>query len=427
MKPITAVVLAAGRGTRMKSDKPKILHRILGKTIIDFVIEAVQKAGIRDIIVVAGYGREEVADAIKSVKVVVQKKLLGSGDAVLSAKNALSKYSGDLLIICGDTPLIRPGTLKALIEKHETSGASVTVLTALCDDPASYGRIVRDNIGRIAKITEKIEAGSAEEDIKEVNAGTYIFRKEDLFRALIRVKPDNKKKEIFLTDTIAILHNENKKIQNISLNGIEEMIGINSRIDLAQAADIFKNKILRKLMEEGVTIEDPFSTTIFPGVKIGRDSIVHPNTVIESDVEIGDNCRIGPFARLRPGVRLSDDVEIGNFVELVRTSVGTGTKIKHHTYLGDTIVGKKVNVGAGVITANFDGKKKNRTIIGDGAFIGIGARFVAPVKVGARATVGAGCVVPKNHNVPAGATVVGVPARLMKTASRSGGQARILK
>ncbi len=414
MKDIVALILAAGKGTRMRSDVPKVLHTILGWPIIDYVMNSVCKSGIEGVIVVAGYGKDEVAEAVKPAKVIVQKRLLGSGDAVLRAKNVLKKCSGDVLVICGDTPLIRAATLKGMIAKHRTTNASATVLTARLDDPASYGRIVRDNAGTIAKITEKIEAGIAEDDIKEVNVGTYVFRIKDLFDALSEVKPNAKKGEIFLTDTIEILRKTGKRVEGVEIKDVDEMIGINSRVDLAKATETVKKHILYKLMESGVTIEDPASTVIFPGVKIGRDSVVHSNTVIESDVEAGSNCDIGPFARLRPGVRLGDNVEVGNFVELVRTRVGDNTKIKHHTYLGDTVVGKNVNVGAGTITANFDGKKKNQTRIGSGAFIGIGSRLIAPVTIGERAVVGAGSVVPKNHNVPAGATVIGVPARILK-------------
>ena len=414
MKHTVAVILAAGKGTRMKSDVPKVLHEILDRPIIHYVLDAVRGAGVKDIVVVAGYGKKEVKEAVKPAKVVIQKKLLGSGDAVRTARNALKKHSGDILIVCGDTPLVKPQTLRAIIEKHKNLNASVTILTAKIDDPASYGRIVRDNNGRITKITEKIEAGGAEENIDEVNVGTYVFKASDLFDALAEVRPNNKKRELFLTDTIEILCKKGKTIECVILTDAEEMIGINSRIDLAVAIKILKNKTLERLMLEGVTIEDPQSTTIFPGAKIGRDSVIHPDTVIESDVEIGERCHIGPFARLRPGVRLGNDIEVGNFVELVRTRIGNGSKVKHHTYLGDTIVGNKVNVGAGTITANFNGKNKNKTFIGDGSFIGIGARLVAPVKVGKKAIVGAGSVVPKNHNVPDGATVVGVPARVLK-------------
>jgi bifunctional UDP-N-acetylglucosamine pyrophosphorylase/glucosamine-1-phosphate N-acetyltransferase len=386
----------------------------MGLPIISYVIDAVRGAGIKDIIVVAGYGKELVEKAVSPARVVVQKRLLGSGDAVLSAKNFLKRYSGDLLVVCGDTPLIKPATISSLIEKHRRTNASATILTAQLNDPASYGRIVRDNLGRVMKITEKIDAIGSEDNIHEVNVGTYIFDSKCLFWALSSVRPNKKKGEIFLTDTIEVLRKEDKPIESFTVNDVREMIGINSRLELAEATKIVKEKVLRDLMEEGVTIQDPESTTVFPGSRIGLDTVIYPNTIIESGVEIGQRCHIGPFARLRPGTRLDDDVEVGNFVELVRTIVGSMTKIKHHAYLGDTVVGKNVNIGAGTITANFDGKNKNKTVIGDGSFIGIGARLVAPVKIGKKVTIGAGCVVLKNNNAPDGATVVGVPGRILK-------------
>lgn len=414
MKEIIAIVLAAGRGTRMKSDIPKVMHRILGKPILCHILDAVRDAGLRRIITVTGYGSEYLDKAIERTKVVVQRKLLGSADAVNTARKALGRYSGDILIICGDTPLISAATIKKVIDKHRDSGASLTLLTSEVKDPRGYGRIVRDDGGRIAKIVEETETDIYEEVINEINVGTYCCRAEDLFEALASVRPANKKKEYFLTDAVEILRRKGRKIESAPLEDPDEMIGINTRSDLAKATTILKNKILEEVMAEGVTVEDPSSTTIYPGVTIGPETIIHPDTVIESDVEIGRGCRIGPFARLRQDVRIGDSVEIGNFVELVRTKVGDGTKIKHHAYLGDAAVGRLVNVGAGAITANFDGKKKNVTIIEDGAFIGVGAVLIAPVKIGKLAVIGAGCVVPKNRNVPKGATVVGVPARIMK-------------
>jgi bifunctional UDP-N-acetylglucosamine pyrophosphorylase/glucosamine-1-phosphate N-acetyltransferase len=299
------------------------------------------------------------------------------------------------------------------MERHKTSRASLTVLTAELEDPAGYGRIER-RAGRISRIIEEEKIPVGAKSMNEVNVGTYCFKTEDLFRALGAVKPDNAKKEFFLTDTVEILYNNGRPIESITIKGPEEMIGINTRSDLAKANAILKRRIMEKLMSEGVTIEDPSSTVIYPGVKIGRDTRIFPNTIIESAVIIGKNCRIGPFARLRSGVRIGDGAEVGNFVELVRTVIGSGTKVKHHTYLGDAVVGKNVNIGAGTITANYDGKNKNRATIGDGCFVGVGAILIAPIKIGARALIGAGCVVPKNHNVPSGATVVGVPARKLE-------------
>ena len=414
LKEIVAIILAAGRGTRMKSDIPKVLHEVLGKPIIAYILDSLKDSGIKNVITVAGYGSELLKNKIKDAKIIKQTKLLGSGDAVNTAKKILKNYSGDVLVICGDTPLIRSKTITDLIERHKDSGASATLLTADVKNPAGYGRIGRDDDGKVVKIVEEEKAGLYEEVINEINVGTYCFKAKELFDALAEVKPDNAKKEFFLTDAIEILHKKGKIIEALTLKDSEEIIGINTRKDLAKASHILNTGVLDNLMAGGITIEDPATTIIYPDVKIGRDTVIRPNTVIESRVEIGKNCHIGPFARIRPDVYLGDSVDIGNFVELVRTKVADNTKIKHHTYLGDTTVGEGVNIGAGTITANFDGKNKNKTVIGDGAFIGVGAILIAPLKIGKNATVGAGAVVPRNHDVPKGATVVGVPAKIFK-------------
>jgi bifunctional UDP-N-acetylglucosamine pyrophosphorylase/glucosamine-1-phosphate N-acetyltransferase len=414
LKKVVAVILAAGRGTRMKSDMPKVLHEILGRPVIWYVIETLKDSGISDIVTVTGYGSRLTKKALKGTDTIVQKRLLGSGDAVKTAKKVLGNFRGDLLVICGDTPLIKPQTVKALVKRHRGSNASATVLTVRVPDPSGYGRIIRDSHGSFLKIAEENETLAYENEINEINAGTYCFKAGDIFRALSEIRPDNKKREYFLTDVIDILRNKGRTVGAFLTEDADETVGINTRIDLANARRIMNRRILEDLMRNGVTIEDPETTTVHPGAKVGKDTIIYSNTVIESDVEIGRHCHVGPFARLRPGVRMKNGSEVGNFVELVRTTIGEKTKVKHHTYLGDTIVGKNVNVGAGVITANYDGKRKNRTHIGDGVFIGIGARLIAPLKIGRGAVIGAGSVVLKNDNVPSGATVVGVPARVIK-------------
>ncbi len=414
MKDTAAVILAAGRGTRMKSEIPKVLHPILGKPMIEYVIDTAKEVGVGDIIVVAGFGKELLKDALKGTKVVIQKELLGSGDAMNAVRPALGRFGGDVLVMCGDAPLLERDTLKNLIKRHRASQASATVLTANVNNPTGYGRIVKDSRGFVAKIVEELEADITQKCISEINTGTYCFKAKELFGALDEIKPDNKKKEYFLTDAIAVLHKRGKRVEAVAVEDADTAIGINSRRDLAEATKILKEKILNSLMDSGVTIIDPSTTLISPDVRIARDTVIYPNTIIERGVDIGGYCRIGPFARIRSGVRLDDMVEIGNFVELVRTRVGSRTKIKHHAYLGDAAVGADVNIGAGTITANFDGKKKNKTIIEDGAAIGVGSILIAPVEVGAGSTVGAGCVVPKGRNIPRGATVVGVPARILK-------------
>jgi len=414
MKEMKAIVLAAGRGTRMRSDVPKVLHEILGKPIISHILDSIREAGITDIIVVTGYGSGLLDEKLKDVEVAVQKKLLGSGDAVSAAKGLLKGYKGDILVMCGDTPLVRSRTIKDIISKHRGSKASATILTAVFKDPTGYGRILRGAEGNILKIVEEADAPLYEKVIDEINVGTYCFKAADLFERLSEIARNNRKKEYYLTDVIEILSRNRNRIESVKTDDPDEAIGVNTRMDLARAAESLKKRVLCEIMELGVTIEDPSTTIIYPGVEVGADTVIRPNTIIESDVRIGRNCSIGPFTRIRPHVTVGDNSEVGNFVELVRTEVGDDTKIKHHTYLGDTKVGNRVNIGAGTIVANFDGKNKNKTVIEDSAFIGIGARLIAPVKIGKGATVGAGCVVPKGHNVPKGATVVGVPARILR-------------
>jgi bifunctional UDP-N-acetylglucosamine pyrophosphorylase / glucosamine-1-phosphate N-acetyltransferase len=427
MKKTIAIILAAGRGTRMISDTPKVLHKILGKPMISYVTGAVSRAAVKDIAVVTGFGSDKVKEYFKGtrVKAVVQKKLLGSADAVNTARREIGP-SSDVLVVYGDTPLITEDTLKKLIEKHNSSGASLTLLTAVLKDPSGYGRIIRDTAGRITKIAEDSEVREYKKEIREINVGTCVFKSGDLLDALKDIGCDNSKREYYLTDAVKILSARGKLVESVAVENLDEMIGINSRIELAKASNVMKSRIMEELMASGVTIQDPATTTIYPDVKIGKDTIIYPNTVIESDVRIGENCHIGPFARLRGGTRIGNKAEIGNFVELVRTHVAESSKIKHHTYLGDTKVGRFVNIGAGTITANYDGKNKSNTSIGDHAFIGVGAILIAPVKIGKRALVGAGAVVLKGQNVKDGTTVVGVPAKILsrRTADRRKGEGR---
>jgi len=404
----------------MKSDTPKVLHGILGRPVISYVLDSLKRAGISRIITVAGYGSEALRKAIDT-EIVIQKKLLGSGDAVLAAKDKLKRYNGSVIVICGDTPLVKSETIKRLISKHRSSRASLTLTTAKLEDPAEYGRIVRGPSGAVIKIVEDVKARAHEKAINEVNVGTYCFKAKDLFSSLGRIKPDNRKGEFFLTDAVEILTGSGKTVASVDIADADEMIGINSRRDLAEATFTMKNDIMDEVMQSGVTVEDPLTTTIYPDARIGQDTIIHPNTFIGPDVVIGKHCHIGPFARLTANVRIGNNVIVGNFVELVRTGIGDGCRVKHHTYLGDASLGKKVNIGAGTITANYDGKNKNKTVIKDNAFIGVGSVLVAPLVIGRNATVGAGCVVLRGRDVPEGETVVGVPARILEKRS---GQAR---
>ena len=414
IKNTACIILAAGRGTRMKSSLPKVLHKISGKAMIEYVLELIRPFGFKPVILVTGYKGKEVAQFAKGAKIVEQRRLLGSGDAVMKTRAVLARFQGDVVILYGDTPLIQQDTLRQLIERHKSAEAACTLLTARLKNPDSYGRILRDDSGNIVNIVEETDVSVWDKVINEVNVGAYCFNAKSLFGALKKVKMNSKKREYYLTDVINILRENNLKIESLCTTNEEEAIGINSRQELSEAERIVRNRALKKFLDDGVTIIDPLSTYIDITCTIGRDTVIKPYTIIEKNVKIGENCTIGPFARIRPGTRLSDRVEIGNFVELTRSDIGSGTKIKHHSYVGDAVIGKNVNIGAGTITANYDGKKKSKTIIKDDAFIGSGTIFIAPLTVGKRAITGAGSVLTRKTRVPHNSIVVGVPARILK-------------
>jgi len=402
----------------MKSERAKVLHRIGERMILERVIDALGKSGVSKIVTVVGHKAEEVKRLFSGTTGFVrQLQLNGSGDALKHAVRGLKKDSGLVLVTCGDTPLITGSTYRKIIETHLGKKASCTLLTCRMAAPGAYGRIARDGKGNILRIIEAKDASAAEKKISEINVGTYCFNADDLRRFIHRIKVNRKKKEFYLTDIVDIMARNGKKIVSRSCSA-NEAIGINSRSDLAMANKTINRKKIERLMASGVTVVDPDTTHVAETATVGKDTVVFPHTVIEDDVKIAANCRIGPFARLRPGTRLSRDVEIGNFVEICRTRIGEGTKVKHHTYLGDTTVGRNANIGAGVITANYDGRKKHRTFIGDNASIGVGVSLVAPVRIGKSARVGAGSVVTKNKNVAAGKTVAGVPAKPLRHRGR---------
>jgi len=411
MNKIAAVVLAAGMGTRMKTLLPKVLHKVGSKTLLGRVIENLKSSGITDITVVVGYNAEQIKGSLidKKIKFIEQKQLSGSADALKQALGSLTKEK-DVLVTCADAPLTSSATFRDLVDTHFLEEACCTVLTSILPDGREYGRIIRGADGNITAICEEKDATSAQKEIKEINVGTYCFARGDLEEFIKHVKINEKKKEFYLTDVVDIFVKNGKKTVSI-VCGAEEAIGINSQGDLARANAFLNKKTLKRLMENGVTIVAPESTYIDESAKIEAGTVIFSNTVIEADVEMKTACRIGPFARLRGGSRLAEGVEIGNFVEVCRTKIGEKTRVKHHTYLGDAVVGSGVNVGAGVITANYDGEKKFSTIIEDDVFIGVGAIFVAPVRIGKGAKIGAGSVVTKNKDVAAGETVMGVPAR----------------
>ncbi len=408
-----SIILAAGRGTRMKSDVPKVLHPVCGKTVIEYVLEITRSLRSLKTYCVVGYGADQVQQTVgDDVQFVLQPQLLGTADAVRRVESSLKGYSGTILILCGDTPLLSKEIIKSLLARHQKSKAAVTVLTAAIDHPQGYGRIIRDDEGNFLAIREQKDANPHEALINEINVGVYCFESKKLFEALKKVRLNPKKKEFYLTDVIELLLSKGQKVDSLKTQDANLAFGINTRQDLAQAEAIIRRRILDQHMQNGVTIVDPITTYIESDVAIGYDTIVYPCTVINKNVVIGKNCKIGPFAHIRPGTRLADRVEIGNFAEVSRSTVGENVMMKHFSFLGDAAVGEKVNIGAGTITANYDGVSKNKTVIGRGAFIGSDTVLVAPVTIGEKALIGAGSVVTKNTKVPANAFARGVPAKV---------------
>lgn len=414
-KNIAVIILAAGKSTRMKSSLPKVLHPICGRPMLGYVLDLVKGLKIKKVIAVLGHKHNEVSKFLPpGMKVVIQKRLLGTADAVKVAQPALRKFEGTVLVLYADNPLLKKETLKKLLEYHLKNNLDATLLTAKLEKPAGYGRVLRDKYASICGIVEEKDADDFELDIKEINSGIACFNKVRLFEALKYVRTNNRKKEYYLTDVIGILYKKGYLIDSLRLSDTEEALGINSRQDLAAASRIMQRRINEELMKDGVSILDPNSTFISYGAKIGEETTIYPFTVMESDVRIGRRCAIGPFTHLRDGSRIEDEVVVGNFMEVVRSKISAKTLIKHFGYLGDSRIGRGVNIGAGTVTANFDGKKKNVTVIKDNALIGVDTVLIAPVKIGRAAITGAGAVVLKNKNVANGATVVGMPAHPLR-------------
>ncbi len=415
-----AVILAAGHGKRMRSETAKVLHEVCGRPMIRYVVDAARQAGAKKIVVVVGYGADQVRAALANEPDIVfadQERQLGTGDAVKACRGILEGYSGPAMVLVGDEPLIRPEPLADLIQRHHVDRVACLLGTAIVPDPSGFGRILRDGAGRFLRIVEQRDCSPEELLIREVNPSCYVFELPGLWDVLDTLQTDNAQGEYYLTDAPALLQQMRRKVVALPVLQPDDILGVNTRQHLAQADAIMQNRILERLMTEGVTIVAPRDTYVDGRVRIGKDTILYPFTVITGNVVIGKNCRIGPFTHLRDGTVLEDDVQVGAFVELTRTTLGKGTVARHHAYLGDTSVGEGVNVGAGVITANYDGHHKSRTSIGADAFLGSGAILIAPVRVGAGATIGAGAVVTRNHDVGDGQTVTGIPARPFKPKS----------
>lgn len=433
MGDVAAIILAAGKGTRMKSDLVKVMHGIGGSPMISWSVRAAKAAGAGRVALVTGHQAEKVAalfSADNSIILATQKEQLGTGHAALCAREALEGFNGTVLILCGDVPLLRHETLTAMLANHEKRSATLSVLTTHLDNPFGYGRIVKREGGRVSRIVEEKDASSEERAISEINSGIYCVASDFLFTALSGLKSDNAQGEQYLTDIVKIAAEQGQLCLAFPTDDPDEVMGINDRVQLAAAAAILRGRINRQLLLSGVTMIDPANTYIESGVLIGTDTVIYPNvhlsgnTAIGSgcllepgvtvrdckigagvtiktgsvlaEAEVGDHVSIGPMAHLRPGSILGKHVKIGNFVETKKIVMGEGSKASHLTYLGDAEIGKAVNIGCGTITCNYDGVKKHRTIIGDNVFVGSDVQLVAPVSVGSNSLIAAGTTVTKD-------------------------------
>ncbi len=414
-----AVVLAAGKGTRMCSELPKVLHEVLGKPALGYVLETLAEAGVKRPRVVIGYQAESVRRFLKNYDTVpvLQRDQKGTGHAVMMARAALAQAQGPVLVWPGDMPLVKLETLKRFFEAHRESRAHASVLSCVQTDPAGYGRIVRED-RKFTAIREALDATLEERGIREVNTGIYLFDKKGLFEALEKIGQNNRKGEYYLTDTIEILRRDHYCVEAFPFASAEEGQGINSQKDLSLVTRQINQREIEKHQERGVTFVAPEQTFVGPDVKIGRGTVVYPWCFIESGVTIGPKCQIGPFAKLRKGTILGAENVIGSFVEVNRTQTGKNVFAKHLAYLGDAVIGDGSNIGAGTITANYDGKKKHPTRIGKNAFIGSNTVLVAPVCVPDGVKTGAGSVVTPKTRMKKGDVVVGVPAKPIQKIKR---------
>ena len=391
---IIAIVMAAGKGTRMKSKNSKLVQKIYGKEIVKRAVENAEKAGVKDIVAVVGYKKEEVMKVLgDNIKYAFQDEMLGTVHAVMQAKEYLKGKKGKVLVLNGDVPLIRPETLNKLIEKSIENKEYATLLTAIYDDPTGYGRIVRDEGGNIEGIVEEKDTTEEQKKITEINAGIYCFDIEALLEALEKITPNNKQGEYYITDVIQIMNNRGLKTGAVIVEDNTEILGINDRIQLGILTKVLQMRINTELMKHGVTIEDTNTTYIYDDVEIGMDTVIHPNTTIKSGVIIGEDCEIGPNSYIREGCKLANKVKIGSFVEIKKAIIGEGTKVPHLSYMGDCEIGEKCNIGCGTITCNYDGFNKSKTIIGNHSFIGSNTNLVAPVTLGDNTFIAAGSTI----------------------------------
>ncbi len=426
----TSVILAAGMGTRMKSKMPKVLHKVCGKPLSKWVIDASEAAGADKVCAVVGHKAETVKEVLGDVcEFALQAEQKGTGHAVMQAIDVIKNSKGEVVILNGDTPLITAETINKAIEYHKNNGNQATVITAILDDATGYGRIVRDNDGSVLKIVEQKDASEEEKKINEVNSGMYVFDAQSLVYALDKITPNNAQGEYYLTDTLEILLSAGKKIGGYAISDNDEIRGINDRVQLNEAEKIMQKRINEYHMRNGVTMRNPESVYIEDGVEIGNDTEICQNVTIKSGTKIGSDCvigsgsmldravihdsvdvlssvilesevdegtHVGPFAYIRPNCHVGKEVKVGDFVELKNSNIDDGTKISHLTYIGDSDVGKRVNFGCGTVTCNYDGKKKYRTTIGDDCFVGCNTNFVSPINVGDGVYIAAGSTITED-------------------------------
>ena len=417
---IKSIILAAGKGTRMKSDTPKVLHTIFDKTLVGYVIDAVNNTGLADEnFVIVGHQAERVEEYINknydNAKCVLQSPQLGTGHAVSMALPYLKDFDGEVIILCGDTPLITSETIKEFVEYHRDNKSDLTVMSAIFENPTNYGRIIRNQDGSLNSIVEEKDATPEQKAVKEINAGIYCINWAKIKSAFNELTSNNAQGEYYLTDIIKWGNEKNLSVNAYTLKNNEEIFGINSKTHLAEAIKMLNNKIVQKHLDNGVQIIDPATTWISPETEIEADTIIYPSCYINGKNKIGKHCKIGPFAHLRGDVVLEDYVKIGNFVEVKKTTIKSHTNACHLTYLGDSEIGSNVNIGAGTITANYNPltKVKSKTIIKDNVKIGSNSVLVAPVTIEEGANVGAVGVITKN--IPAWAlAITRAPLRILE-------------
>ncbi|MFQ5989747.1 MAG: bifunctional UDP-N-acetylglucosamine diphosphorylase/glucosamine-1-phosphate N-acetyltransferase GlmU [Candidatus Methylomirabilales bacterium] len=448
MKNICAVILAAGEGTRMRSRRGKVLHPLLGRPLVHYPVDLCRRLGVKRALVVVAHQAEEVKQALAGhpVEFVHQGEPKGTGHAVRQAEEGLRGFEGTLLVLAADTPLLTDKTVRQLVEAHHKAGAVATLLTARVADPAGYGRILRDKQGRLRRIVEEVEATPKEKQVSEINAGVYCFAARSLFEALRRVPASPVKGEVFLPEVVQVFAKQRQRVHGVLAADAREVQGINTRAELAQAATVLRQRVHERLMREGVTLIDPQATYIDDTVQIGPDTVIYPGVILEGATTIGqgcviysnsriqnshlgeqvtvldgsvilgseiaDGCSIGPYAHLRPQSRLKRKAKVGNFCEVKKAVIGEGSKVPHLAYIGDTVMGEQVNIGAGTIICNYDGFAKHETVIEDEVFVGSNTNLVAPITVGKGAIIAAGSTV--TEQIPPDAVAFGRAAQVNK-------------